>query len=186
MRRLQVVLHLVRSRELLAAHRTGEDLALRPLVVQEGVSLETVLVLERLGDVLFGAFRALVHPVADDGVLEEIQSAHTHLGQLLGRIVVRAARLPADPSSNLWARRVSWCAWHTSATLRMLQAGTGHGRVKGAAATHVQVVIQRRALSSSRRRRWRCVEIVGFRWHTVVGFSCGLKTRVKLNSIVNC
>lgn len=99
-----MVLHLVRSRELLAAHWTREDLALCPLVVQEGVSLETVLVLERLLDILFGAFRALIHAMADHGVLEEIQSAHTHLGQLLSRVFIRAAGLPADPSSDLRTR----------------------------------------------------------------------------------
>lgn len=98
---LQVVLHLVGPRKLLAAHRTGKHLSLGALVVQKGMALETVLVLECFLNILFGAFRALVDTVADDGVFKEIQAAHTHLRQLLRGIFIRAARFSADPSTDL-------------------------------------------------------------------------------------
>lgn len=101
---LQVVLHFVGSRELLAAHRTGEYFALGSLVVQEGVSLETVFIFERLLDVFFGAFGALVDAMADYCVFKEIQPPHTHLRQLFRGIVVCAAGLATDPSAHLWTR----------------------------------------------------------------------------------
>lgn len=69
---LHVVLHLVGSRELLGAYRTGEHLALMTLVVKERVPLEAVLVLKRLLDVEFGALGALINALADGSVTEEI------------------------------------------------------------------------------------------------------------------
>lgn len=147
-RGLQVVLHLVGSRELLSAHRAGEDLTLSALVVQEGVSLEAVLILERLLDILFSTLRTLIDALADHRVPKEIKSPHTHLGQLLGRIIGRTASLPADPSSNLLSRRMCRSTWHTSATLGVLHARTGERRIEQAAAT---AGVQQRCLS---RRRW--------------------------------
>lgn len=67
---LHVILHLVGPRELLAAHRTGEHLALMALMVEERVSLEAVLILERLLDVKFGTLGALIHALADGRVTE--------------------------------------------------------------------------------------------------------------------
>lgn len=69
---LHVILHLVRTREFLGAYRAGEYLALMALVVEERVPLETVLVLEGLLDVKFGAFGALINAFVDGSVTEEI------------------------------------------------------------------------------------------------------------------
>lgn len=77
---LEVVLHFVRPGELLVAHRTGEDLPLGTLVVQEGVPLEAVFVLEGFLDVLLGTLHTLVYSVADAGISEEVQTSDGHLG----------------------------------------------------------------------------------------------------------
>lgn len=69
---LHVILHLVRPRELLAADRAGKHLALMTLVIEERVSLEAVLVLERLLDIELGAFGALINALVDGSVTEEI------------------------------------------------------------------------------------------------------------------
>lgn len=60
-----VIFHFVWSRKLFAAHRTGKHFALRALVIEEGVPLKTVFVLERFLNVLFGALGALVDSFAD-------------------------------------------------------------------------------------------------------------------------
>lgn len=73
---LHVILHLVGSRELFAADRTREHLALVALVVEERVPLETVLVLEGLLDIEFCAFSALVDTLIDGCVTEEVQAPH--------------------------------------------------------------------------------------------------------------
>ena len=65
MRGFHVILHLVRPRELFPAHRTWEDFALRPLVIEESVSLEAVLVLERFLNVVLRALSALIHTILD-------------------------------------------------------------------------------------------------------------------------
>lgn len=67
-----VVLHLVRTREFLAAYRAGKHLALMTLVVEERVPLETVLVLEGLLDVVLRTFGALINALANGSVTEEI------------------------------------------------------------------------------------------------------------------
>jgi hypothetical protein len=82
-----VVLHLVGPRELLGADRTGEDLALVAFVVEEGVPLEAVLVLEGLLYVDLGALGALVDALGYRGVAKQIEPAHRHLRQLLGRVL---------------------------------------------------------------------------------------------------
>lgn len=75
-RHFHVILHLIWPRELFPTHRAGEDFALRAFVVQEGVSLETVLVLECLLHVLLGTLGALVHSVLDACVAEEVETAN--------------------------------------------------------------------------------------------------------------
>lgn len=67
-----VILHLVRTREFLAAYRAGKHLALMTLVVEERVPLETILVLEGLLDVVLRTFGALINALADGSVTEEI------------------------------------------------------------------------------------------------------------------
>lgn len=105
MRHLHVVLHLVRARELLVAHRAREHLARRALVIEERVPLEAVLVLERLLDVLFGTLGALVDALEDFRVAEQIQAAHRHLRQVLGLVVVRAGLSAAASALRLPRRR---------------------------------------------------------------------------------
>lgn len=73
---LHVILHLVRSRKFLAAHRARKHLALMALVVEERVSLKAVFVFEGLLDVELRAFGALIYTLADGCVTEEIQAAH--------------------------------------------------------------------------------------------------------------
>ena len=46
---LQVLLHFVRSGKLFLANSTRKDLSGCPLVIQEGVSLEAVLIFKVLG-----------------------------------------------------------------------------------------------------------------------------------------
>lgn len=75
-----MLLHLVGSGELLKADRAGEDLALLALVVEEGVPLEAILVLERLEDLHFVALEAAVGAVTGDlGVAQQVQSPHRHV-----------------------------------------------------------------------------------------------------------
>lgn len=118
--RLQVVLHFVGPRELFAAHRARKHLPLGALVVEKGVPLEAVLVLERLLDVFLGTFRALVDALADDRVPEQIEATHTHFGELFRGIVERAARLPPYSTAHYGARRMRRRSRHTGATLLLL------------------------------------------------------------------
>lgn len=101
-----MILHLIGPGELLAAYRAGEYLPLVTLMVEERVSLEAVLVLERLLDVEFRALGALVDALGDRGVAKEIQPADRHLGQLFGR-VLRVGRRATSHASfwHLAARR---------------------------------------------------------------------------------
>lgn len=55
-----MVLHFVGPRELFTADGARENLALTAFVIEEGVPLEAVLVLEGFDDVHLGAFNALV------------------------------------------------------------------------------------------------------------------------------
>lgn len=84
---LHVILHLVRSREFLTAHRTREHFALLALVIEERVPLEAVLVFEGLLKIEFGALRALIHAFADGRITEEVQAAHRHLRELFSRVL---------------------------------------------------------------------------------------------------
>lgn len=77
---LHVILHFVGSREFLAAHRTGENFPLVAFVIEEGVPLEAVLVLEGLLNVNFGALRALVDALGYRSVAKKIKAPHRHLG----------------------------------------------------------------------------------------------------------
>ena len=82
---LQVLFHLVRPGKLLSTDGTGEDLSGDPLVVQEGVALEAVLVLEALKNLDLFAFDTSVGPViGNEGVFEQVQSTDGHVGQRLG------------------------------------------------------------------------------------------------------
>ena len=76
-----MLFHLVRTRELLLADDTGKDLARGALVVEEGVPLEAVLVLEVLADLHALALDATVRAVGrEGGVTKEVQPADGHLG----------------------------------------------------------------------------------------------------------
>jgi len=102
---LHVVLHLVGSRELFGAHRAREHLALVALVVQERVPLEAVLVLERLQYVRLGALQTLVDALGHGGVPEQVEAAHRHLGELLGRVAGRRGPPPDAPLDGRPQRR---------------------------------------------------------------------------------
>jgi len=81
---LEVVLEFVGSRKLASAHQARKHLALVAFVVEVGVPLEAVLVLERPRHVLLLAGDAAVHALLRDGsVAEEIQAPDRHLLQLL-------------------------------------------------------------------------------------------------------
>lgn len=67
-----MVLHLVRTREFLAAYRAGKHLALMTLVIEKRMPLETVLVLEGLLYVELRTFGALINTLVDGSVTEEI------------------------------------------------------------------------------------------------------------------
>ena len=70
---LEVLLHLVRSGELLLTHRTRKHLPIVALVIEERVPLETVLVLKALDNLDLLALDAPVGAVAGDvGVLEQV------------------------------------------------------------------------------------------------------------------
>jgi hypothetical protein len=76
-----MLLHLVRTRELLLADDAGKDLASGTLVIEEGVPLEAVLVLEVLADLHALALDAAVRAVGGEGsVAEKVQPADRHLG----------------------------------------------------------------------------------------------------------
>ena len=62
-----MLFHLVRTRELLLADDTRKDLARGALVVEEGVPLEAVLVLEVLADLHALALDATVRAVGREG-----------------------------------------------------------------------------------------------------------------------
>ena len=82
---LEMLLHLVGAGELLGADRAGEHLPLLALVIQEGVALEAVLVLETLLQLHLVALEAAVGTVAGDlRVLEQVEPAHGHVLQALG------------------------------------------------------------------------------------------------------
>ena len=82
---LQMLLHLVWTRKLLLTHRTRKHFPVCPLVVEEGVSLEAVLVLEALVDLDLLTLDAPVAAVAGDvRVLEQVQPPDTHVTQRLG------------------------------------------------------------------------------------------------------
>lgn len=73
---LQVLFHLVRARKLLRTDGAGENLPGDPLVVQEGVALEAVLVLEALKNLDLFAFDTSVGAViGNEGVFEQVQPA---------------------------------------------------------------------------------------------------------------
>lgn len=85
--RLHVVLHFIRPGEFLLADRTGEDLPLMPFVVEEGVTLEAVFILERFLYIDFCAFRTLIDALVYRRVPEQIQTPHGHFRQLFRRIL---------------------------------------------------------------------------------------------------
>ncbi|KAJ8870966.1 hypothetical protein PR048_027268 [Dryococelus australis] len=98
MDRLHVVLHFVWARELLGTDRAREHLPLVTLMVEEGMPLEAVLVLEGLLHICLGALGALVHALGDRCVAEQVEASHTHLGQLFGRVLAGGGGAPPDPS----------------------------------------------------------------------------------------
>ena len=81
---LEMLLHLVRAGELFSAHRAGEHLPLLALVIQEGVALEAVFVLETLLQLHLVALQAAVGTVAGDlRVFEQVEPANGHVLQTL-------------------------------------------------------------------------------------------------------
>lgn len=84
---LHVVFHFVWSGEFLAAHGAGKNLPLVALVVQKGVPLEAVLVLEGLLDVGLRALGALVDALGYGSVAEKVETSDRHLRELLGRVL---------------------------------------------------------------------------------------------------
>jgi len=94
---LHVILHLVGPRKLFSAHRAREYFALVAFVVQEGVPLEAILVLERLQYVRFSAFQTFVDAFGHGGVPKQVQAAHRHLCQLFGRVAGRRGPSPDTP-----------------------------------------------------------------------------------------
>ena len=82
---LQVLLHLVRPRELLGADRARKHLAGDALVVEERVPLEAVLVLEALKYLHLLALSTSVGAVIGyEGVFEQVESTDGHIGERLG------------------------------------------------------------------------------------------------------
>lgn len=79
-RRFHMILHFVGPGELLAAYGAGEHLSLLPLVVQEGVPLEWILVFERLLNVILCAFDALVDALVDWSVSKQVETPNGHFG----------------------------------------------------------------------------------------------------------
>ena len=111
-----MLLHLVRAAELLAADRTRKDLALRALVVEEGVALKAVLVLETLADLGLLALQAAITAVLRDlGVAQQVQAAHRHVGQSLG--------VEAGLGGQVAARARRWAATAAAAAARQRRAG---------------------------------------------------------------
>jgi hypothetical protein len=63
---LQVLFHLIRTRKFLLTDRTWKHLSLLSFMIEEGMSLEAVLVLEVLANLHFFALYAPVGPVRGD------------------------------------------------------------------------------------------------------------------------
>ena len=77
---LEMLLHLVWSGELLLTHWTRKHFPIVPLVIEERVSLETVLVLKALDNLHLLTLDAPVGAVTGDvGVLEQVQTPDTHV-----------------------------------------------------------------------------------------------------------
>ena len=84
---LEMLLHLVRPGELLLTHRTRKHLPIVALVIEERVSLETVLVLKALDNLDLLALDAPVGAVTCDvGVLEQVQTPDTHVLKALSLV----------------------------------------------------------------------------------------------------
>ena len=82
---LEVLLHLVRSGELLLTHGARKHLPIVTLVIEERVPLETVLVLKALDNLDLLALNAPVGAVARDvGVLEQVKAPDAHVLETLG------------------------------------------------------------------------------------------------------
>jgi len=105
---LHVVLHLVRPGELLAADRARKHFPLVALVVEEGVTLEAVLIFESLDHVGLFTLYALVHALGDGRVAEQVESSDRHLGQLLC-CLVGARRPPARTPTHVCLGRRRRC-----------------------------------------------------------------------------
>ena len=81
---LEMLLHLVRPRELFLTDGTWEDLPVGSLVIQKCVSLEAVLILEALDNLNLLTLNTSVRSVTCNvGIFEQIQSSDTHILQRL-------------------------------------------------------------------------------------------------------
>ena len=115
---LEMLLHLVWPGELLLTHGAREHLPVGALVIQEGVSLETVLVLKALDNLDLLALDAPVGAVAGDvGVLEQVEAADAHVLEALGLRPRLRGQVP--PGTGVCAGRVEAGA--------ALGRGRGHG-----------------------------------------------------------
>lgn len=82
---LQMLLHFVWPGELLLTHGAGEHLPVVALVIEEGVPLETVFVLEALDNLDLFALNAPVGAIARDvGIFEQVEAPDTHVLEALG------------------------------------------------------------------------------------------------------
>ena len=103
---LQMLLHLVRPRELFLADDAGKHLPGSSLVIQESVPLEAVLVLKGPRHVILLARDAAVHAFLGDGsVAEQIQAADRHLLQLFRVVGIGGAAVEAGTIRRIRLRR---------------------------------------------------------------------------------
>ena len=125
---LEVLLHLVGPGELLLTHGAREHLPVVALVIEEGVTLETVLVLKALDNLDLLALDAPVGAVAGDvGVLEQVEAADTHVLETLG--LRPGLRGQVAPGPGVGAGRVEAGA---ALGRRRRHRGPGGGRGPGA------------------------------------------------------
>ena len=77
---LQMLLHLVRTRKFFLAHWTWEHLTLLALMIQEGMALEAVLVLEGLQYLHLLTFKTPEGAITRHlCILQQVQPSHRHI-----------------------------------------------------------------------------------------------------------
>lgn len=147
---LHVVLHLVGPRELLAADRAREHFPLLPLMVQESVSLEWILVFESLLYVLFCAFGALVDSFVDGGVSEEVEASDGHFCELFGGVVGGGIGSSPDPSPGGWSLHVV-----VEGVVVVLAGGGGAGGLRRRVHPQLHVTLSNVGIGSTSSWNWQ-------------------------------